>query len=122
MESVRGMGLKFMVADEQRGERKVSMGEARPLGTASAEGDEARAAFELAAGGVDIESARAAQVGGDAGGNQYLLEGFDGLGGRRAEGDLGTGIEGDEVDLGADSLKQRDHLVGVFGGVVDPGE
>ena len=33
--------------------------------------------------------------------------------------DVGPGIEGDQVHLGADAVKQADHFVGVLGSVVD---
>ena len=57
--------------------------------------------LELAAGGVDVAATRTADVGGDAGGHDALLEGgYIGLR-RFVEGHVGAGVPDDEVDLAA---------------------
>src|SRR3979490_1831184 len=71
-------------------------------------------ALELAAGGVDVAAAGAADVGGNAGGHDAFLEGGDsGLGGL-VEGHVGAGVPDDEVDLAAHAADQGDGVVGVM--------
>src|SRR6266478_3536989 len=79
-------------------------------------------ALELAAGGVDVAAAGAADVGGDAGGHDAFLEGGDaGLRGL-VEGHVGAGVPDDEVDLAAHVPDQGDEFVGVLERVVDAAE
>src|SRR3979411_337921 len=79
-------------------------------------------ALELAAGGVDIAAAGAADVGGDAGGHDAFLEGGDsGLRGL-VEGHIGAGVPDDEVDLAAHVADQGDQFLGVLERVIDASE
>src|ERR1700747_1682544 len=63
-------------------------------------------AFELAAGGVDVAAAGAADVGGDAGGHYAVLEGGDAGLGWLVEGHVGARVPNDEVDLAAHGAEE----------------
>src|SRR5271166_6287279 len=78
--------------------------------------------FELAAGGVDVASARTAEEGGDSGGDEDGLEGEDAVWAGHEVRELGAGIEGDEVDLGAESADEVDEIAGVGRVVVEAAE
>ena len=75
------------------------------------EGDEAGrgalgfyGSFELAAGGVDVAASGAADVGGDAAGDEGLLEDLDGFGCGLGVGDAGAWVPNDEVDFGVEGF------------------
>src|SRR3981189_3421479 len=63
-------------------------------------------ALELAAGGVDVAAAGAADVGGDAGGHDALLEGGDGGLRGLVEGHVGAGGPDDQADLAGHAADQ----------------
>lgn len=78
-------------------------------------------AFELAAGGVDIASARTANIGGNLVVDEALLESGDIFGRGHGVGYAGAGIPSDEVDLGGKigAADEPDDFVGMLGLIVD---
>lgn len=82
--------------------------------TASAQGRSGYCSLELAAGGVDIASARTTDEGRNAGGNEELLKGMHAFFIGGGKGDAGPGIEGNQVYFAANAAQQFDHLAGVL--------
>src|SRR5215467_335135 len=79
-------------------------------------------ALELAAGSKDVAPARAADERRNACGNQDLLEGLNSLVGRRVEGNIRPGIEGDQVYFRAQPFEERCQFARVLLGIIDAGQ